>query len=98
MAAGTHIPSVEEIQAHLMKRHGVATPANPLDPVTVDMVNVKQSLQAGGRKRTAAELRAAMDLLMEKYDFSPVEELFKMVTAKTDDGTALAAALHRARR
>jgi len=41
---------------------------------------------SSGRKLTPAEIRESMDLLFQKYDFSPVEELIKMAMSTDDEG------------
>lgn len=89
MPRGQIIPSVEEIQAKLEGRPGVATHAQVNDQELEALeaqVKVLEKITEKKKRRTASELRAAMDILMEKYDFSPAEELIKLALEKREGG------------
>ena len=74
MAGQTHIPSPAEIAARVKAREEIAeSPA--IKSMEEKISEIRKEVSKPKKKRTAAELRAAMDLLMEKHDFSPIEEL-----------------------
>jgi hypothetical protein len=79
-----HIPTPEEI-AYRLK---LADAGKILPPVQSEVDKLADQVAGLERqvkkKRTAAELRQALDLLMEKYDFSPAEQLIQLVMEKKD--------------
>lgn len=91
--ARTHIPSPEEIaerireralspeeqeRAHEARIKQVAAVAPKMRSLEEKVQELAKEVARPKKKRTAAELRAAMDLMMEKHDFSPIEELIEI--------------------
>lgn len=84
----SRIPSSEEIAAHFARNGiGVRMDQNVPDPVTTHMKTRIQGLEREifKKRRSAKELQEAMHLLMEKYDFSPAEELVKLAIEMRDE-------------
>ena len=47
-----------------------------------------------GKKMTPQQIRESVDLLFQKYDFSPVEELIKLATRTDDEALAARICMH----
>lgn len=84
----------ESIQEYLANKEGITLP-KPTDPGHSRQMTVVGSIserieglekEVKRKKRSQKELSEAMFLLMEKYDFSPAEELMKIATEKRPDG------------
>ena len=72
-----HVPSPAEIAALVRAREEIAqSPA--IKSMEEKIAEVRAEVAKPKKKRTAAELRQAMELLMEKHDFSPIEELIEI--------------------
>lgn len=79
MAIATKVLSPEEIRAKLEGRVFVPTVTEEQVEETVNKVeSIKRN-----KRMTPAEIREGMDLLFQKYDFSPVEEL--ILIARSDE-------------
>jgi hypothetical protein len=80
----TRIPSVEE-----MRSGRIQEPDAPIGRVlaaeeSIDVLRRKIEALKAGKKLTPAQIREGMDLLFQKYDFSPVEELIIMCMQSPD--------------
>jgi hypothetical protein len=77
------IPSPEEIAARMMAREAGVDLA---DPGSVGELQRKvEALDRRVRRaRSAKELREALDVLFEKYDFNPARELIEIVAGLRD--------------
>lgn len=87
-----HIPSPEEIKrwndAYEVEKRTIAA-ATGTDKTVKEMQAIVTQLQRGVsqlQRKTPKDLRDALNLLFEKHDFSPAEELVEMVLETDSTG------------
>ena len=78
--AGTYVPPTSENADVLMQR--TLTAEQQVERLTRKVAALSQSVK-NGKRLTPTEIRQGIDLLFQKYQFSPVEEL--IITAQNTD-------------
>jgi hypothetical protein len=81
--AQQRVPSPEEIRLLILRRE------NGGQEIAVDRLEALEKKVAQRGRKSPAELRDALELLMQKFDMQPAEELVKMAmeTRELEDGS-----------
>jgi len=102
----TKIPSAEDMQKIMAGDKSLASIpepprtvfGNPVKPLDTKAAVVEAATRAArdalrSRKATPAEIRQGLDLLMQKHDYSPVEELILLAKTTQDEAVEMKIAM-----